>query len=300
MTMMRRINPEVAFDTLLFGGALALMVFDLYFLAKALFFGNFVPIVPVVAGMLTCGGLLFVLYADYWDRKRSRREHRRLSRVAHQLENPLTALQTDIKNLIAGAEKLPAEARLQLKHMETRTNLLLENVRDVFLMLQSQEGKLAQEVRAYDICALVEEGIRRVKSLAAARNVEILHKRYCPQATVRMDRRLFLIAVQHLLDNAIHYTITPGMVNVVITKGSREARVLVQDRGIGFHDKDQVQAFEPFARGAHAEQYDPDGIGIGLTLSRAIIREFGGDITYHPREKSAGSEFEIRLPLVKG
>lgn len=296
---MRRINPEVAFDTLLFGGALALMVFDLYFLAKAFFFGNFVPIVPIVAGMLTCGGLLFVMYAEHMDRTRSHREYRRLSRVAHQLERPLAALQTDLQQLSASAASLPPDKRLTLKHMETKTQVLLENIRDVFLTLQSTEGALAQEVRAYDICALVEEVIKRVKPQAAARNVEILHKQYCPEAAVKVDRRLFLIAIQHLLDNAIHYTLTPGMVNVVIIKGKSDARVIVQDRGIGLKNKDQSQVFEPFARGSHAEQYDADGIGIGLTLARAIIREFGGDLKYRARDKSAGSEFEIKLPLTK-
>lgn len=296
---MRRINPEVAFDTLLFGGALALLVFDLYFLARAFFFGNFVPIVPVVAGMLICGGLLFVMYADHFDRIRSRQEHRRLSRVAHQLERPLAALQADLAQLVAAAGSLPADLRLTLKRMETRTHVLLENVRDVFLMLQAQEGSLARETRAYDLCALAEEAIKRAKPQASARNVEVLHKQYCPEAAVKVDRRLFLIALQHLLDNAIQYTVTPGLVNVVVLKGKQEARVVVQDRGIGLKKQDRAHIFEPFARGSQAEQYDADGIGIGLTLARAIIREFEGELIYRAREKTAGSEFEIRLPLVK-
>lgn len=300
MFLMRRINPEVAFDSLLFGGALVLMLFDLYFLTKALFLGDFVPLVPIVAGMLTAGGLMFIMWADHFERARSRQEYRRLSRVAHQLENPLQALQTDLKNLLATARNLPADDRLKLKHMETKTQVLLENIRDVFLTLQSTEGPLAQEVRAYDICALVEEGMKRARPQATARNVEIIHKQYCPQATVKVDRRLFLIALQHLLDNAIAYIISPGLVNVVLIKGKKFVRVIVQDRGIGIKEKDRAKIFEPFARGSHAEQYDPDGIGIGLTLARAIIREFDGTLSYREREKSAGSEFEIKLPLVQG
>lgn len=283
----------------MYGGGSALLLFNLFFFAKAIFQGSFIPVVPVLAGILTAAGLLLIVYAEHRARLEDKRDHRRISRVAHQLESPLRALQEDLAQLVQSADKLPAEARLKLKHMETKSHLLLENIRDVFLTLQAQEGKISGDRRTYDLCALVKEACERLKPLASARNVEIITKQHCTDAPVKVDRRLFLIALMHVIENGVLYTLKPGLVNVAVTRGQHAARVVVQDRGVGITAEDESVVFQPFARGANASQSDTDGIGVGLTLSRLIVREFGGDLLYRSRQSSTGSEFEIKLPLVK-
>lgn len=292
-------TPQTALRAFLYGGAATLLAFDLYYLVKSLFTTNYAPIIPLVAGILTAGGLLFIVYAEHQAREADKRDHRRISRVAHQLENPLKSLQSDLEELIASADKLPTETRLKLKRMETRATILHENVRDVFLMLQAQEHPLAKEVRTYNACTLVEQVIREQKKQAQARNVELLHKMHCADAPVRLDQRLFKIAVTHVIENAMHYTMKPGMINVAILKSDKAVRVVVQDRGIGIKKVDAPAVFQPFARGREAHKYDPDGIGVGLTLSRLIIQEVGGKLRWKNRENSLGTQFEIVLPLAK-
>lgn len=292
-------TPQTAFRSFLYGGAATLLAFDLYFLGRALVQSNFVPILPIIAGILTAGGLLFIVYAEHRAREEDKRDHRQISRVAAQLEAPLRAFQDDLQQLLARADRLPAEERLKIKRMETKSKVVLENIRDVFLTLQAQEGPLAQEVRAYDLCALASEAVKRAGSLASSHNVELVEKMHCENAPVLVDRRLFLIALGHLIENAILYTLTPGLVNIAVVRGKKHARVIVQDRGIGIKDGDAPAIFRPFARGHAAEQYDPDGIGVGLTLARLIIQELKGSLRWQPREASTGSEFEIVLPLVR-
>ncbi len=283
----------------MYGGASALLLFNIVFMGQAVLAGNLVPIVPIVAGILTAAGLLVIVYTEHRARLADKRDHRRISRVANQLENPLRSLQEDLTNVTAASDALPGEARFVLKRMETKSKILLENIRDVFLTLQAQEGKLAQDVRTYDLCALVQEAIQRLQPVASARNVELDAKKYCQDAAVKVDKRLFLIALIHLMENGILYTLKPGKVNVSVTRGAKAARVLVEDRGVGIKEEDINVVFQPFARGHAAHQFDPDGIGVGLTLSRLIIREFGGNLSWQPRRDSAGSEFEVTLPLVR-
>lgn len=293
---MLNVTQQSIWRAVLYGGGSMLLLFNLFFMAKAAIQDNFVPVVPIVAGVFTAAGLLIIVYGEHRAREADKRDHRRISRVAHQLEAPLHSLQEDLARLIAEANKLPAEHRLKLKRMETKSKVLLENIRDVFLTLQAQEGKVSQEVRLYDICTLVNEAISRVQTLARAQNVEITHTLHCKEAAARVDRRLFFIALIHLLENGILYTLKPGLVNVAVIKGKRFVRIVVQDRGVGVKDEDSDAIFQPFARGHAADQFDPDGIGVGLTLSRLIIREFGGTLFWRPRERAAGSQFEIRLP----
>lgn len=283
----------------MYGGGSALLLLNVTFLLNAAWRGNLVPLVPILAGVLTAAGLLVIVYAEHRARLEDKRDHRRISRVANQLESPLYALQSDIETLAANSDNMLGEARLVLKRMETKSKVLLENIRDVFLTLQAQEGKLAEEARIHDLCTLVQEAIRRLQPLARAHNVELDAKAHCADAPVKVDQPLFLIALSHLIENGILYTLTPGKVTVSVTRGKKQARVIVQDRGVGVKPEDEPVIFQPFARGHAAVKFDPDGIGLGLTLSRLIVREFGGDLTWKSRPESSGSEFQITLPVAR-
>lgn len=296
---MKTTSPHTILHSFLYGGASVLLAIDLYFLVVSLFHGTYAPIVPLFVGICISGGLLCIVYAEAKARGDDRREHRRLSRVASQLEQPIASLEEDIEYLVRQSDALPAEVRLKLKRMNTKTRILLENVRDVFLMLRAQGGKVSQETKVYNICALVEEAVNRVQPLASARNVEIIRKALCEDAPVKLDRSLFLIALTHILENGIMYTLKPGLVNVVIIKGKSHVRIIVQDRGIGVKAEDVHAIFDPFVRGQYASQYDQDGIGVGLTLSRLLIDEFHGKLSWKQRSESSGLEFEIKLPLSK-
>ncbi len=78
-----------------------------------------------------------------------------------------------------------------------------------------------------------------------------------------------------------------------------QVKIIIQDRGTGIKEEDRGIIFTPFARGSYANQYDADGIGAGITLSRMIVQEFGGNLTMKERKDSSGLEFELTLPLEK-
>ncbi|OGY37248.1 MAG: hypothetical protein A3E36_01005 [Candidatus Andersenbacteria bacterium RIFCSPHIGHO2_12_FULL_45_11b] len=297
--MMKNISPHTVLYSFLYGAASVLFAINLFFLAKALFAGEFFPIVPLATGVCVAGGLLVILYAEGKARGEDKKEYRRLSRVASQLEQPILSLEEDIAYLVRESEALPAEIRLKLKKMDTRTKVLLENVRDVFLAIRAQQGEIAQEMRVYDTCAIVADVVEKMRPLAVARNVELLQKMHCEDAPVRVDKSLFVIALTHLIENGILYTITPGLVNIVIIRSKSHVRIIIQDRGIGLKQEDIASIFTPFARGSFASQYDADGIGVGIALSRMIVQEFGGNLTMRQRKDSSGLEFEIKLPLAR-
>src|SRR3989338_2142795 len=297
--MMKNISPHTVLYSFLYGAASVLFAINLFFLAKALFAGEFFPIVPLATGVCVAGGLLVILYAEGKARGEDKKEYRRLSRVASQLEQPILSLEEDIAYLVRESEALPAEIRLKLKKMDTRTKVLLENVRDVFLAIRAQQGEIAQEMRVYDTCAIVADVVEKMRPLAVARNVELLQKMHCEDAPVRVDKSLFVIALTHLIENGILYTITPGLVNIVIIRSKSHVRIIIQDRGIGLKQEDIASIFTPFARGSFASQYDADGIGVGIALSRMIVQEFGGNLTMRQRKDSSVLEFEIKLPLAR-
>lgn len=289
--------PDRIFRAILYGGGTALLLLDTFFLIKAAIFNNFVPIVPILAGIFTALGLLFIVYAEQRAREDDKKAHRRIARVSHQLTTPLKILQEDLMEVMDNSAKLPSKQRLQLKRMSTKTTIILDNIRDVFLVLQALEGKISQEIQAHDICELIAEANKRVAPLASAHNTDIHFKKHCPKSLARVDKRLFLIAITHVLENAIYYSLTPGKINLDVVKGKKYTRIIIQDRGIGIKKYEAGIVFMPFARGDDASKYDTDGIGIGLALSKLIIKEFKGTISWTKKTPGTGTQFEIRLPL---
>jgi signal transduction histidine kinase len=69
----------------------------------------------------------------------------------------------------------------------------------------------------------------------------------------------------------------------------------VKDPGVGIPPGEQQRIFEPFVRGEIARNRQIRGTGVGLALSRSIVRAHGGDITVES-EPNAGSTFTISLP----
>lgn len=297
--MMNNASPHTIIHSFLYGAASVLFAANLYFLVRSLFAGEFFPVLPLAVGICIAGGLVIILFAEGKAREEDKKEHRRLSRVATQLEQPIMSLEEDIAYLVRESEAMPAELRLKLKRMDTRTKVLLENVRDVFLAIRAGQGPIAQEKRVYDTCTIVNDVVEKLRPLAIARNVEILQKMHCEDAPVKVDKSLLVIALTHLIENGILYTITPGLVNVAVLKGKAHVRIVIQDRGIGLKPDDVMSVFTPFARGSYANQYDGDGIGVGVALSRMIAREFGGNLTFKQRKDSSGLEFELKLPLAR-
>ncbi|HLD25517.1 MAG TPA: HAMP domain-containing sensor histidine kinase [Candidatus Andersenbacteria bacterium] len=280
-----------------YGAGSVLLLLDIFLLFRAVLTDNFVPIVPILTGIFTAIGLILIIWAEGRARVEDQRDHLRISRVAHQLQSPLKALRDDLESLLKEADSIPGHSRLKLKRMATKSSVVLENIHDLFLTLEAQSGSIARDVRVWDLCAQVTEAVARAKPLASARNVELITTQHCSHAPVRVDRRLLLVALSHLLENAIVYTRTPGLVNIAVVRGQRAVRVVIQDRGIGISAADAPLVERPFARGSEAEKYDPDGIGLGIALTKLIVKQSGGQLVWRSHPKRLGSEFEIQLPL---
>jgi signal transduction histidine kinase len=103
--------------------------------------------------------------------------------------------------------------------------------------------------------------------------------------------------VINLLSNAVKFSPKGETVSVRCHVDGAMVRVEVLDRGPGVPMAFRPALFEPFCQAEGADNRDRGGSGLGLTISRAIIRQHGGDIGLEDRE-GGGSIFWFTLPLV--
>ena len=95
--------------------------------------------------------------------------------------------------------------------------------------------------------------------------------------------------VDNLVRNAVEASRPDGVVEVGVSNGGREARVVVSDHGTGVDAARAHELFEPFFT------TKPDGTGLGLAISRAIAQAHGGSLSY-ARDGDA-TRFELVLPI---
>ena len=103
-------------------------------------------------------------------------------------------------------------------------------------------------------------------------------------------------AIWNLMDNALKFTKKDGHVTLSLTKNGNFAVISIADTGIGIAPDEIPKLFTKFHRATSTLQYDYEGVGIGLYITKLVITQFGGDVSV-ASTLGKGSTFTIRLPL---
>ena len=103
--------------------------------------------------------------------------------------------------------------------------------------------------------------------------------------------------VSNLLDNASKHTYDGGRISLSVVLTADSMALTVSDDGIGITPQMLPYVFEPFVQDTHALGFHGVGLGIGLTVARALVRAHGGDLVAHSAGAGRGSQFVVTLPL---
>jgi signal transduction histidine kinase len=134
-----------------------------------------------------------------------------------------------------------------------------------------------------------------MRKSARAKQVEIELKVPPDAGAARLDKDLFRIAIENLLNNAVKYSRPGGRVVVKAEKLSDDQmKISVSDKGIGISSEDSERVFEKYYRGASKEVTSRSGHGLGLYLAKRIVELHHGTISVHS-ELGKGSEFAIEF-----
>ncbi|MGZ3457729.1 MAG: HAMP domain-containing sensor histidine kinase, partial [Archangium sp.] len=220
----------------------------------------------------------------------SREKDAFLSIASHELKTPLTALKAQVQLL---RRKLGGEHGEKLDNVSRQVDRVTRLVNQLLDASQLGQEQLPLQRMRLDL----SEVVRRVaEGLVSASPLHTLVLDARPVVGEFDELRLEQV-VHNLVSNAIKYSPTGGAIEVwtrVLPEG--EAELVVADRGIGLRVEDEEQLFGRFERGDRRELTGISGIGVGLYVSRDIIRRHGGRISLRPRE-GGGAVATVRLPL---
>ncbi|MQA34708.1 sensor histidine kinase [Modestobacter roseus] len=259
----------------------------------------------LLAAGLALSLLAGVVVAGAWERQRHRRQvvvdqaeaaaaDRRLllSRLDHELKNPLTAMRAAVAN--AAAAEPGADLHTALGSIGEQLLRLSRLTADLRKIAEVQTGSLDSE--PVDVSALLTEAVEVVGEQpdAAGRDIRLdLPRAPWPLPPVRGDYDLLSLAVVNLVDNAVKYTPTGGTVEVRARETAGSVLIEVADTGAGIDPTDLPHVWEELYRSPRARRVP--GSGLGLPLVRAVVERHGGTVAADSR-LGAGTAVRLRLP----
>ena len=228
---------------------------------------------------------------------------RALATLSHDLRSPLNAIDSYaelIEMAILGpVSERQLEALGRIRMSGRHLLAVLENVLD---MTRLTAGAVRVHAAPVPVAAVMEEAVLMVRPGATARNQSVTLGEL-PKITLSADPDRLRQVLVNLIGNAVKYTPPSGTIALSASELARDGRrwglVVVADTGPGIPAERLQAIFEPYFRLPGAETDAPEGLGLGLAISRELVRQMGGDIEVES-EPGRGSRFTVRLPLVEG
>ena len=216
--------------------------------------------------------------------------------LAHELRTPLAALRGDIEmaRLEPGtAEAVQRRSASQLEEIDKLKRL----IERILLLARAEAGEIPLTPGAVDLGALAASLVEQVEPVAQAKGV-VLRCELTNAVVVQGDADWLKRLMLNLLDNAIKFTPDGGRVIVAVAREGSEARLAVQDTGIGIDPAVAPHVFERFFRADAARSSDGEGAGLGLSLVKWIAERHHGRVEVRS-EPGHGSTFTVFLPLAR-
>jgi PAS domain S-box-containing protein len=231
-------------------------------------------------------------------RKLDRMKDEFIALVSHELRTPLTSICGYLELLLQDdvMAELPAAQMNWLEVIDRNAERLLRLVEDLLLTAQASAGNLALEQGELDIASIIEQAVQASGPVAAARSITLT----CSTETLPPasgDRLRIGQVVDNLISNALKFTPAGGTVDVRAYPHGSAARIEVADSGMGISEDEQTQLFERFFRTARAQEEAIPGVGLGLSISKAIVEGHNGRISVRSVE-GVGTTFFVDLPAI--
>lgn len=262
--------------------------------------GESVPVMVSVGVMEASAGRtksFVVVAADIGERLRQEQQKDEfVTMVHHEVRAPLTAVRGAIGLLEGGVAGELGERGRELVEIALRNSERMERlVNDILASRKLDSGRMEFHLEDVELMSLVQQAIDSTAAYASKHDVRIELDEGVPGAMVRVDPDRMIQVVTNVLANAVRFSAEGEAVSVTMTRANDSLRVAVSDRGPGIAEDFRDHVFEAFARGEHDAWRHRSGTGLGMSISKGIIEELGGTITFET-EIGAGTTFFIDVP----
>ncbi|MCK2035956.1 PAS domain-containing sensor histidine kinase [Microbacterium sp. SSW1-49] len=243
-------------------------------------------------------GYLFVVTDESRAVEVARMKDEFVGMISHELRTPLSAI-IGFLDLLQNdpGQPLTDDQQEFVGIIERNAQRLLNLVGDLLFSAQVESGRFPLDRTDADLAELVRSAVLSAGPHAQREGITLTAD--VPDTPVRalVDPGRIGQAIDNLLSNAIKFTSAGGSVTARLILVDGGVQISVRDTGVGIPEGEQGMLFTRFFRASTATQNAVPGVGLGLTITRAIVIAHGGVMDVES-EEGVGTEFRFTLPLV--
>jgi heavy metal sensor kinase len=217
-----------------------------------------------------------------------------LADASHELRTPLTFIKGELGNLVEASDSGPDTVE-RIGSVLEEVERLKHLVEGLLAISRLDAGDAKRELVPVDLRELVATTTEQMRLIAEDSGITI---EYLDLQSVHVlgDRGRLQQVIVNLLDNALKYTPRGGTIRLITLRSGQDAVLEIRDTGIGIPANAQTRVFDRFYRVDDARSRDSGGVGLGLSIVRAICAAHGATIEIESTV-GVGSTFRVRFPL---
>ncbi len=219
-----------------------------------------------------------------------------IATLAHELRNPLAPIRNAVSVLRLKGYDDPAMVWCQsvIDRQITHMARLLDDLLDASRITS---GKLELRRAQVTLPQVLAQALETARPLLDAARHTLTVQLAEPAAVLDGDLMRLAQVFGNLLTNAAKYTEPGGQISITSAHAHGEVTVCVRDTGIGIDAAYLPRIFEMFGQVESALERSQGGLGIGLSLARALVEMHGGRVSARSEGRGRGTEFVVHLPL---
>ncbi|PIR54477.1 hypothetical protein COU75_00600 [Candidatus Peregrinibacteria bacterium CG10_big_fil_rev_8_21_14_0_10_42_8] len=257
-----------------------------------------IPIILVVKPLMDGKKLLgaIIVFQDVTEQRRvDYLKSEFISLASHQLRTPLSSLQWYIE-LLNNEGTVSKEQQEYIDEMEIAAKRMSNLIDSLLHAARLEGGDITPHNNPVNLTSVITDLGEDLRSLGKDKKLACVISVPSKKVQIETDSVLLHVVFKNLFSNAIKYTPAGGKVSVDMVVKKSSVEIAVRDTGVGISKADQKRLFERLFRADNVRKMDTDGNGLGLYISKMIVKNLGGTITVDSTENK-GSTFTVKLPL---
>lgn len=214
--------------------------------------------------------------------------------ASHELRTPIAVIQTNLELVMDSPEESVENQMKWLKNIEAENKRMAKLVDDLLTLSRADTNEQTLEWETFMLDRAALEALVPLEAAASKKNIT-LEAHMCKAVAFQGDRKRIMQLIVILVDNALKYTDSSGIITVSLNEGGKEIKLTVSDSGQGIENEHLDKIFDRFYRVTKTRNLNQDGSGLGLSIAKWIVLEHNGQIQVESQPGS-GTTFIIYLP----
>jgi len=227
-----------------------------------------------------------------------RRKNEFLAMLAHELRNPLAPISNAVRALSLGRrDETAVDSASEM--LERQVGQIIRLVDDLLDVSRISRGKIALRPERVELTRIIDQAVEASRAQYRSMDQELTVSLPSEPVYLNADPTRLAQVVGNLLNNAHKFTDVGGRISVAVEREGAQVVIRVKDTGVGIAAEHLAGIFEMFTQVESSLERSRSGLGIGLTLVKTLVEMHGGTVEAHSDGPGRGSEFVVRLPVLR-